>query len=85
MPVQGGSSTAEGHWIVAIDELERKKEAWRLFMPLWAAGGRGGSILHSPPRRPEKLNTSVTKPFIALPGREKGKAGDHSPAFVKRT
>ena len=36
---------------------------------------RGGLILHSPPRRPEKLNASVTKPFIALPGREKEKPG----------
>ena len=43
----------------------------------------GGSILHSLPRRRKKLNTSVTKPFIALPGREKGKAGDCSPAFAK--
>lgn len=30
VPVQGGSSTAEGRWIAAIDELERKKEAWRI-------------------------------------------------------
>lgn len=30
VPVQGGSSTAEGRWIAAIDELERKKEAYRL-------------------------------------------------------
>lgn len=30
VPVQGGSSTAEGRWIDAIDELERKKEAWRI-------------------------------------------------------
>ena len=30
VPVQGGSSTAEGLWIAAIDELERKKEAWRI-------------------------------------------------------
>lgn len=27
VPVQGGSSTAEGRWIDVIDELERKKEA----------------------------------------------------------
>ena len=30
VPVQGGSSTAEGRWIDVIDELERKKEAWRI-------------------------------------------------------
>lgn len=30
VPVQGGSSTAEGRWIAAIDEMERKKEAYRL-------------------------------------------------------
>jgi len=30
VPVQGGSSTAEGRWIDAIDEMERKKEAYRL-------------------------------------------------------
>lgn len=30
VPVQGGSSTAEGRWIAAIDELERKKEAYRI-------------------------------------------------------
>lgn len=30
VPVQGGSSTAEGRWIDAIDELERKKEVYRL-------------------------------------------------------
>lgn len=44
----------------------------------------GGSILHSPPRRRKKLNTQVTISFVvALPGREKGKAGDCSPAFAK--
>lgn len=30
VPVQGGSSTAEERWIAAIDELERKKEVYRL-------------------------------------------------------
>lgn len=30
VPVQGGTSTAEGRLIAAIDELERKKEAWRI-------------------------------------------------------
>lgn len=30
VPVQGGTSTAEGRWIAAIDELERKKEAYRI-------------------------------------------------------
>lgn len=30
VPVQGGSSTAEGRWIDVIDELEHKKEAWRI-------------------------------------------------------
>lgn len=30
VPVQGGSSTAEERWIAAIDELERKKEIYRL-------------------------------------------------------
>lgn len=30
VPVQGGASTAEGRWIDVIDELERKKEAWRI-------------------------------------------------------
>ena len=26
VPVQGGTSTAEGRWIAAIDELERKNQ-----------------------------------------------------------
>ena len=30
VPVQGGASTAEERWIAAIDELERKKEVYRL-------------------------------------------------------
>ena len=30
VPVQGGSSTAEERWVAAIDELERKKEVYRL-------------------------------------------------------
>lgn len=29
VPVQGGTSTAEGRLIAAIDEMERKKEAYR--------------------------------------------------------
>lgn len=30
VPVQGGSSTAEGRLIAAIDELDRKREAYRI-------------------------------------------------------
>lgn len=45
VPVQGGTSTAEGRWIAAIDELERKKEAYRTTKRRVAAVERGLAAL----------------------------------------
>lgn len=43
--VQGGTSTAEGRWIAAIDELERKKEAYRITKRQVDAVERGLAVL----------------------------------------
>ena len=45
VPVQGGTSTAEGRWIAAIDELERKKEAYRITKRQVDAVERGLAVL----------------------------------------
>ena len=45
VPVQGGTSTAEGRWIAAIDELERKKEAYRITKRQIDAVERGLAVL----------------------------------------
>lgn len=45
VPVQGGTSTAEGRWIAAIDELERKKEAYRTTKRRVEAVERGLAVL----------------------------------------
>ena len=50
VPVQGGSSTAEGRWIDAIDELERKKEAWRITKRRVEAVERGLAALNEQQR-----------------------------------
>lgn len=45
VPVQGGTSTAEGRWIAAIDELGRKKEAYRITKRQVDAVERGLAVL----------------------------------------
>ena len=45
VPVQGGSSTAEGRWIAAIDEMERKKEVYRITKRRVDAVERGLAVL----------------------------------------
>ncbi len=45
VPVQGGTSTAEGRLIAAIDELERKKEAYHIIKRKVAAVERGLAAL----------------------------------------
>ena len=50
VPVQGGSSTAEGRWIAAIDEMERKKEVYRITKRRVDAVERGLAVLDAQPR-----------------------------------
>lgn len=45
VPVQGGSSTAEGRWIAAIDEMDRKKEVYRITKRRVDAVERGLAVL----------------------------------------